>query len=65
MANDISKTEKVWVHIFTVSGSEYFITSKINNREIYFIYQKTSDGMIKLGKSSSPRELEDKYTKDK
>ena len=61
--NEIPKTEKIWTHIFTANNNEYFITSKINNREIYFLYQKTSDGMIKLGKSSSPKELENKYIK--
>ena len=63
MANSIPKTEKIWTHIFTSKNEEYFITSKLTTRDIYFIYKKTTDGVEKLGKSVSPKELEKKYIK--
>ena len=63
MANGIPKTEKVWTHIFTAGNDEYFITSRDSSREFYYIYKLSEGKAVKLGKSPSPSELEEKYIK--
>lgn len=63
MVNGIPKSEKIWTHIFTNRDEEYFITSRENSRECYFIYKLSEGKAVKLGKSPSPSELEEKYIK--
>lgn len=61
MVNGIPKSEKIWVKRITVSGEVYYITSKENDRGVYYLYKMNGDKAVKLGKSKSPTELEQKY----
>lgn len=56
------KGEIVWVGYYDSSHNLRFIITSKQNREHYFLY-KVIDNMElkKLGKSKSPKELEDKY----
>lgn len=59
------KGETVWVGYYDVSGDLRFIlTSKDNNRDFYFLYEFIDGRFNKLGKSRSPKDLEDKFDVD-
>lgn len=58
--NGISKTERTWTHILSSSGKEYYITSR-ESRDCYFLYRIEGGRAVKLGKSRSPADLEEKY----
>lgn len=57
----IPRTEHIWLTNTTASGEVFYITSKENSRDTYYIYRKTDSGVEKLGKGKSPPELEKKY----
>lgn len=58
----LPKGEKAWVSYQDFSGKEKFIiTSKTNSRDTYYLYEVTPDGLVKLGKGSSPTQLELKF----
>lgn len=59
--NGIPKSETLHVTEISASGEVFYITSKENNRDTYYIYQKTDAGVEKLGKGKSPPELEKKF----
>lgn len=67
--NGIPKTERIWVTIKTVNKTQntcrneetYYITAKENDRSYYFLYKIIDNRATKLGKSKTPKELEDKY----
>ena len=61
MVNGIPKTEKVWVKRTTEDGSVYYTTSKVNDRSYYYLYKLVDGNAVKLGKSKSPTELDEKY----
>lgn len=61
MVNGIPKSEKIWVKRTTASGEVYYTTSKENDRSVYYLYKMDGDKAVKLGKSKSPTELEQKY----
>jgi hypothetical protein len=61
--NGIPKTERIWTHITTKSGENYYITSKADKRDFYFLYKMDGDTAVKLGKSRSPAELEGTFIK--
>lgn len=56
------KGETVWVGYYDSNHNLRFIITSKQNREHYFLY-RVSDSMElqKLGRSKSPKELEDKY----
>lgn len=56
----IPKTERIWVKRTTREGEIYYITSKAT-RDFYFLYKVEGDKAVKLGKSKSPTDLEEKY----
>lgn len=59
--NGIPPSEKLRVTYKTVDGDIYYITSKTNNRDYYYLYKLADGKAVKLGKSRNPSELEDKY----
>ena len=61
MVNGIPKIEKVWVKRTTEDGSVYYTTSKVNDRSYYYLYKLIDGKAVKLGKSKSPTELDEKY----
>lgn len=56
------KGEQIWVAYYT-SGREllFILTSKETSREYYFLYELLDGAFKKLGRSRSPRELEEKF----
>lgn len=59
--NGIPKTEIIWVQHTTGDGSIYYITSKENDRNYYFLYKMENGKAVKLGRALSPLDLENKY----
>lgn len=58
----LPKKEKVWVSYNDAQHNLRFIlTSKENSREVYYLYELVNDELVKLGKSASPTELENKF----
>jgi hypothetical protein len=55
------KGERILVSYLKDDVLAYIITIKDNNREFYYLYEASNGALIKLGKSKSPLELEDKY----
>lgn len=56
------KGEMIWVSYYNSNGElKYIITSKNNSRENYFLYSVNCDSIKKLGKSSSPQDLVEKF----
>ncbi len=59
------KGETVWVGYHDVSGKlRFIITSKDSNRDFYFLYELIDSQFNKLGKSRSPKDLEEKFNID-
>lgn len=60
------KGECVWVGLYNQSHElKFIITSKESSREFYFLYELVDGEFRKLGKSRSPKELEEKFEVDK
>jgi len=57
----IPKSEKIWVTQTMSDGTVYYTTSKENDRSMYFLYRLENDTAVRIGKSRSPSELEQKY----
>ena len=56
------KNERVWTWYFDSSDHLRFImTTKVSNRDFYFLYQYENDGFKKLGKAKNPVDLEEKF----
>jgi len=59
------KGERVWVS-YCRDGLQFFmLTSKINNRDFYFLYEIVDEAPKKLGKAKTPLELEEKFEVNK
>ena len=57
----ISNGERVWTAYLDNSGKiRYLITSKAT-RDYYYLYECTEDGLRKLGRAQSPKELEERF----
>lgn len=56
----VPSSETVWLDFKTSDGKRYLITSKVL-RDWYYIYRVTDGKAEKLGKASSPMELEQEY----
>ncbi len=58
----IPKGEMAWLGYYTTAHDlRFLITSKINSRDFYFLYEVVGGALKKLGKSRSPKELETKF----
>lgn len=58
----IPKNERLWVSYLDFNGTlTQIITSKSDSRDTYYLYEVSGDSIKKLGKSSSPTELENKF----
>ncbi len=58
----IPKSEKSMTKRLDNKGNVYYITTNAT-RESYFLYKIENNKAIKLGKASTPTELEKKYIK--
>ena len=57
--------ERVWRRYFDASGNLRFIlTSRENSREYYYLYEYGDGAFKRLGRASSPKDLEEKYDVD-
>ena len=65
MVNPINiKGERTWVVYYDAGGNlVYVITSKENNRDLYYLYEIVDNTYKKVAKGSLPLELEEKYRK--
>lgn len=54
----IPNIEKIWVTQIAQSGNTYYITSKIKDRSMYFLYQVINGEAKKIKKAPSPLTLE-------
>lgn len=60
------KGEHVWVGYYTdMHELMFIITSKESSRDYYFLYEYANGKFQKLGKSRSPKELEEKFEVEK
>ena len=59
MIKGISKGERIWVTKTTKCGGVYYITSKEFDRNMYYLYQLDGDRAVKIGKSKSPKKLDE------
>lgn len=56
------KGEKIWVSYRNSNGVTVAILTSKPARDYYFLYEvKSNSSLIKLGKSKSPLELEEKF----
>lgn len=55
------KGERVWVAYYGNKHELCFIMTSKENREYYFLYELNDGAFRKLGKSRSPKELEDRF----
>lgn len=61
MIKGIPKTETIWLTRLTEWQETYYITSKENDRNMYYLYRQDGDKAVKIGRAKSPTELEEKY----
>lgn len=60
------KGERVWVGYYNEAHElKFILTSKEASRDYYFLYELVDGEFRKLGRSKSPKELEDKFGVDK
>lgn len=58
----LPKGEQVWASCYSANNELcYIITSKVNQRDYYYLYNVEDGELKKLGKARSPLELEEKY----
>ena len=56
------KGETVWVCYCGADGAlKFIVTTKAGNRDYYFLYEWKNEKFVKLGKSRSPVDLEERY----
>ena len=59
---NVPKGEIAWMGYYDTSHNlKFLVTSKSNNRDFYFLYEVIDGALKKLGKSRSPKELEEKF----
>lgn len=60
------KGERIWVRCLNQAHElKFIITSKEVSRDFYFLYKLVDGEFRKLGRSRSPKELEEKFEVDK
>lgn len=57
------KEEIVWVSHYDADHTLRYITTSKAARDVYFLYELKDGEFVKLGKASSPAELERKFLK--
>lgn len=55
------KNEIVWVHHYNGKHELCFITTSKFDRSVYYLYECVGDTFQRLGKSPSPKTLEEKF----
>lgn len=56
------KGEEIWVGYYNKNHELIMIlTSKEGSRDWYYLYERTGNSFKKLGKSHSPKELDEKF----
>lgn len=59
------KGERVWVGYYNQAHELNFIITSRETRDYYFLYELVDGEFRKLGRSKSPKELEEKYDVNK
>ncbi len=59
------KGERVWVGCYNKAHELKFIITSKEARDFYFLYELVDGEFRKLGRSKSPKELEEKFEVDK
>ncbi len=59
------KGERVWVGCYNQTNELKFIITSKEARDFYFLYELVDGEFRKLGRSRSPKELEEKFEVDK
>lgn len=59
----IPTKETIWAQHVTESGRVYYVTSTAL-RDVYYMYEVVDGKATKLGKASTPPELEKKFIKE-
>lgn len=60
----IPSSEKIWSKTVLLSGQTFFITSKSNDRSIYFLYELRDGKAVRIDKDSNPRIMEERTIKN-
>jgi|GEM_PF-1992588 len=54
--------EQIWLRYYNHDGELLFmLTSKVSNRDYYYLYEVKEGSLEKLGRARTPIELEDKF----
>jgi hypothetical protein len=59
------KSERVWVGYYNQAHELKFIITSKELRDFYYLYELVDGEFRKLGRSKSPKELEEKFEVDK
>ena len=59
------KSERVWVGYYNRAHELKFIITSKELRDFYYLYELVDGEFRKLGRSKSPKELEEKFEVDK
>lgn len=59
------KSERVWVGYYNQAHELKFIITSKESRDFYYLYELVDGEFRKLGRSKSPKELEEKFEVDK
>jgi len=55
--------EQIWLRYNNLDGELLFmLTSKVSNRDYYYLYEVKEGSLEKLGRARTPIELEDKFS---
>lgn len=60
----IPSSEKIWSKIVLLSGQIFFITSKQNDRSVYYLYELRNGKAVRIDKDSNPRIMEERIIKN-
>lgn len=60
-AGRLPKNETLWMTRVTENGEVFFITSKEDDRRMYFLYKVDALRPARIGKARTPAELEERY----
>lgn len=61
MRHKYPRGEIVWISHYDKDNNLRYITTSKPTRDLYFLYELTDDGFVKLGKDKNPTVLEEKY----
>lgn len=60
----IPSSEKIWSKTVLLSGQIFFITSKQNDRSVYYLYELRNGKAVRIDKDSNPRIMEERIIKN-